>query len=76
MKYSKKVMNRKELMSMGFSENYLMRAFSTPGQTFAWRQNPTNRTSPILFDTDGFEQWRIKDCNMQERARTTRTTVA
>ena len=75
MKYSKKVMNRKELMSMGFSETYLMRAFSTPNQTFAWRDNPANRTSPIMFDTDGFEEWRIRDCNMQERARTMRTTV-
>lgn len=76
MKYPKKVMNRKELISMGFSESYLMRAFSTPNQTFAWRDNPSNRTSPIMFDTDGFEEWRIKDCQMQEKARKTRKTVA
>lgn len=44
--------------------------------TFAWRQNPANRKSPILFDTEGLEKWRLEDCKMQERARTMRTTVA
>lgn len=76
MKYPKNVMNRKELIQMGFSESYLMRALSTPDQTFAWRQNPANRTSPILFDTAGFEEWRVKDCQMQEKARKMRMTVA
>lgn len=77
MKYPKKIMNRGELIrGMGFTEPYLMRAFSTPGQTFAWRANPANKHSPILFDTDGLEEWRIKDCQMQERARKMRTTVA
>lgn len=32
--------------------------------------------SPILFDTAGFEEWRIKDCRMQEQARKKRTVVA
>ena len=69
MRYPKKVMNRKELMKeCGFSETYLMRAFTTPGQTFAWRDNPANRTSPIMFDTEGLEEWRIKDIQMQQRA--------
>lgn len=77
MKYPKKIMNRKELISgMGFTEPYLMRAFSAPGQTFAWRENPNNKHSPILFDTGGLEEWRIKDCQMQERARKTRGVVA
>ena len=77
MEYPKKIMNRKELMEqMGFPEAFLMRAYSTPGQTFAWRSNPANRTSPILFDTDELEQWGIKDCKMQEKARKMRTTVA
>lgn len=77
MNYPGKVMNRKALIDqMGFTEAYLMRAYSTPGQTFAWRQNPANRTSPILFDTAGFDEWRIKDCRMQEQARKQRTVVA
>ena len=77
MNYPKQIMNRKELIEqMGFSEAYLMRAFSTPGQTFAWRENPLNKHSPIMFDTDGLEKWRLEDCKTQERARTMRTTVA
>ena len=48
MNYPKKVMSRKALISqMGFTEAFLMRAFSTPGQTFAWRENPLNKHSPI-----------------------------
>ena len=76
MDYPKRIMNRKELASYGFPDSYLMRAYSTPGQTFAWRQNPANRTSPLLFDTAGFEEWRIKDCRMQEQARKQRAVVA
>ena len=77
MEYPKPIMNRKELIGeMGFPEAFLMRAFSTPGQTFAWRANPANKHSPILFDTAGLEAWRLKDCKMQERARKMRTTVA
>lgn len=77
MKYPKKIMNRKALITqMGFTEAFLMRAFSSPGQTFAWRENPANKRSPILFDTEGLEKWRLDDCKMQEQARTMRTTVA
>lgn len=77
MEYPKKIMNRGELIKdMGFPEAFLMRAFSTPGQTFAWRANPANKHSPILFDTAGLEAWRLEDCKMQERARKMRTTVA
>ena len=77
MNYPSNIMTRKALITqMGFSETYLMRAFSTPGQTFAWRENPLNKHSPIMFDTEGLEQWRLDDCKMQERARTMRTTVA
>ena len=69
MRYPKKVMNRTELMKeCGFTERYLMRAYATPGQTFAWRDNPANRTSPINYDTEAFEEWRQKDIQMQQRA--------
>ena len=69
MQYSKKVMNMKELMQeCGFPKPYLMRAFRTQGQTFAFRQNPANRTSPVLFDTEEFETWRQKDIKVQQRA--------
>ncbi len=69
MVYPKKIMNRKELIELGFTEAYLMRAVAEPGQRFATRQNPMHRCSPILFDTEEFEKWRMKDMEMQERAR-------
>ncbi len=77
MKYPKPIMSRNELITqMGLPESMLMRAFATPGQTFAWKANPAHKRSPILFDTDGFEEWRIKECHVQERARRMPQTVA
>ncbi len=76
MKYPNKIMKLKELKELGFTEAYLMRAFSSPGQTFAWRENPANKHSPIMFSTEGLEEWIMQDCKMQEKARKTRTTVA
>lgn len=77
MNYPKEIMTRKALIAqLGFSEAYLMRAFSTPGQTFAWRENPLNKHSPIMFDTAGLEKWRLEDCKMQEQARKQRAVVA
>ena len=77
MNYPSEIMTPKALITqMGFSEAYLMRAYSTPGQSFAWRENPANKHSPIMFDTEGLEKWRLEDCKMQEKARKMRTTVA
>lgn len=77
MEYPSNIMSRKALITqMGFSEAYLMRAFSTPGQAFAWRENPLNKHSPIMFDTAGLEKWRLEDCRMQEKARKQRAVVA
>ena len=61
MKYPKKIMSRPDLIKMGFSETYLRRAFATPGQTFAWQDNPKIKNSP-------FEAWRQKDIQMQQKA--------
>lgn len=68
MQYEKKIMSKKELMAMGFPERLLLRAFATPGQTFAWRANPLARTSPLLFDTDGFEKWRLGQVKISKEA--------
>lgn len=65
MQYTKQVMSKKELMEMGFPEEVLLRASREKDQTFCWRQNPKNRTSPLLFDTEGFEMWRLKQVKLQ-----------
>lgn len=61
MQYAKPVMKMSELKSMGFPEEYLMIAYRSRGQTFAWKMNPAKSNSPILFDTEGFEKFRIRN---------------
>ena len=60
MEYPKEIMRITELVKMGFSRRMLIRAFRTPGQTFAWRNNPLSSSSTIMFSTSGFEKWRLK----------------
>lgn len=60
MQYPKAVMNKKEMIKLGFPEALLLRASMEQGQTFAFKANPLSRTSPLLFDTEGFEKWRLK----------------
>lgn len=67
MNYEKQVMSKKELMKMGFPEDVLLRASREKNQTFCWRQNPKNRTSPLLFDTEGFEKWRLQQVRLQHQ---------
>lgn len=62
MEYPRKVMRKKELRGMGFSEAYLMRIFRTVGTPVAWKMNPGARqkNSPILFDTEELEKVRAR----------------
>lgn len=60
MTYPKRVMRIAELEKMGFSKTSLMTAYRRRGQTYAWKANPTKKNSPILFDTEAFEKWRIQ----------------
>lgn len=75
MKYAHPVMSKKELIGMGFTRAYLDRAIAVPGQTFAWRLNPANKSSPVLFDTEAFERWRLREIAVAERARRQRQGV-
>lgn len=68
MKYPKKVMRLKELEKMGFPQDFLLRAYRTRGQNFAQKQNPSARNSPILFDTELFEEWRLKQLMAENKA--------
>lgn len=64
MDYPKEIMRKTELMEMGFPEELLLRASREKGQTFAFKLNPLARNSPLLFDTVGFEKWRMKQCSL------------
>jgi hypothetical protein len=58
MEYPKPVMRLKELEAMGIPEKFLMDAYRSKNQGFAWKLNMTKKNSPILFDTSGFEEYR------------------
>ena len=58
--YPKKVMRLRALVSMGFSEMALLKIAATNGQKLAWKNDPLKSNSPLLFDTDELEKWRIK----------------
>lgn len=68
MEYPKKNMRRTELLKMGFPEELLDRAYREKGQTFAYKISPTKKNSPIMFDTAGFEQWRLKQIQTENRS--------
>lgn len=68
MEYPKKNMRRTELLKMGFPEELLDRAYREKGQTFAYKISPTKKNSPIMFDTAGFERWRLKQIQTENRS--------
>ena len=64
MQYPTKVMRSTALEKMGFPREMLNRAYREKGQTFAWKMNPLKSNSPLVFDTDGFEKWRLQQIKL------------
>ena len=60
MKYAKKVMRKSELCEMGFPEEFLDSAYRESNQSFAQKINPYKKNSPIMFDTEEFDKWRLR----------------
>ena len=75
MEYSKPIMKISELIEMGFPKEYLLRAYRASGQTFAVKMDPLKKNSPIIFETKGFEAWRVNDSLIQRKARARRRGV-
>jgi hypothetical protein len=59
LEYPKQVMRLSELKTMGIPEEFLMNAYRSRNQNFAWKLDMTKKNSPILFDTSGFEEYRL-----------------
>lgn len=59
LQYPKPIMRLSELVKMGFPKEFLMTAYRNPKQTFAHKINPTKKCSPIVFETDGLEKYRM-----------------
>lgn len=68
MDYPKQVMKMSELKGMGFPEEYLMDAYRDQKQTFAWKMDMTKKNSPIVFDTSGLEEYRLKQIKLEREA--------
>ena len=68
MTYPKPFMGIPELMKMGLTREFLNQAIASPGQTFASRVNPKKKKSPYLFDTEGFEKWRLEQIQIEQKA--------
>lgn len=68
MEFPKKIMYQKELVQMGFPETMLRRISREKGQKVAYKENPNNRTSPTLFDTDELQKYLIRQNKAAELA--------
>lgn len=64
MEYPKKVMRMNELKKLGFPEKMLIQASREKNQTFCWKLNASKQNSPLLFDTDGLEKWRLRQAKL------------
>ncbi len=68
MEYPKPFMKITELKKLGLPEQMLLDAYREKGQRFAQKINPTKKTSPILFDTAGFEKWRMEKLILENKS--------
>lgn len=66
MEYPKAVMKMGELVKMGFPRSFLDEAYRERGQDFA--QKGAKKNSPIFFDTELFEKWRVRKQREENRA--------
>ena len=62
-------MSRTELEGLGIPRTLLERAYEDPKQTFAQKLNPSKKHSKIIFMTEGFEAWRMKQAELERKAR-------
>lgn len=66
MEYPKPVMKMGELVKMGFPRSFLDEAYREKGQTFA--QKGAKKNSPIFFEVEKFEKWRVNKLKNENRA--------
>lgn len=66
MEYPKPVMKMGELVKMGFPRSFLDEAYRERGQDFA--QKGAKKNSPIFFETELFEKWRVRKQREENRA--------
>lgn len=62
MNYPKQVMKIKELVAMGYPEEWLLAIYRNRHQKIAWKMDESKSNSPILFDTEELEKYRRSCC--------------
>lgn len=68
MEYPKPIMKLSELMELGFPEDMLLNAYRFKGQRFAQKMTPGKKRSPIIFETEQFEKWRMQQLIAENNA--------
>lgn len=66
MEYPKAIMKMGELVKMGFPRSFLDEAYRERGQDFA--QKGQKKNSPIFFETEKFEKWRVRKQREENKA--------
>lgn len=67
MQYPKPFMRISELTKLGLPEQMLLDAYREKGQRFAQKISPGKKKSPIIFETEEFEKWRIARLEMENK---------
>ena len=67
MKYSKPFMKKNELIKAGVPRELLEQAYADKKQRFAYKLNPHIKNSHIVYETEEFEKWRLKQIDIQRR---------
>ena len=65
----KQIMRKNEMIGLGIPEEMLMLASNEKRQTFAQKINPYKKNSPIIFDTEEFEKWRLKLLRTEQKSK-------
>lgn len=66
MKYPKPIMKTRELVALGFQEDWLLYAYrkSDRNKPIAWKKNPMASNSTIYYDTEELEKFRKSQCGI------------
>lgn len=57
MNYPKLIMKQTELLNEGFTKEFLLKAYKKGG--IAWKADPLKPNSPVLYDTQALEKFRL-----------------
>lgn len=65
MKYPKPIMRATELVKLGFPPEFLRKAYARGG--IGWKTSAEKSNSPIVFDTQALEEYRIEVMNTDHK---------